>query len=210
MYFGGQILVGALLIGVGATYAIVVSGNLKEAALKREVAAAGAVAEIAKADVAKANETTAVLQREAEQARLQTERLKKELGWREISADQENALAEALRGKSMRIILHWGAGDPEGSNFAHRLAAALNAAGLEIMGGSPIGQLGAERHGISVAGHKRDEVEILADALANVGYGPIDRQIVPAPSGPNAPGQYTDIFIGYRAPPKLQDADRPR
>jgi hypothetical protein len=96
-WWANWILVGALLVGVGATYAIVVSGNLKEAALKREVAAAGAVAEIAKADVAKANETTAVLQREAEQARLQTESQKRTWLARDISGPRKCPRGGATR-----------------------------------------------------------------------------------------------------------------
>jgi hypothetical protein len=103
----------------------------------------------------------------------------------------------------MQIVLHWGAGDAEGSNFAHRLAEALHFAGMQIMGGSPIGQLGEERHGLMVAGHRNNEVNDLARALEEAGYGPIDRTVVPAPTGSNAAGQYTDIFVGYRTPPKL-------
>jgi hypothetical protein len=53
-YWGNWTLIVALLVGLTATYAVVVSGNVKEAALKREVAEAGAVAATAKANAATA------------------------------------------------------------------------------------------------------------------------------------------------------------
>jgi hypothetical protein len=84
----------------------------------------------------------------------------------------------------VRLAIHWSAGDAEGSNFAQRLAEALENGGLKIMGGSPIGMLGQEIHGLLVTGHKQDEVESLSDALNDVGFGPINRQISQPPSRP--------------------------
>jgi hypothetical protein len=69
-------LIAALLVGVAATYAIVISGNVKEAALKRDLAQAGSAAASAaerasalEADAAKARERTAALEKEAEAAK---------------------------------------------------------------------------------------------------------------------------------------------
>jgi F0F1-type ATP synthase assembly protein I len=47
------VLIVALIVGVLATYGIVVSGNVKETELKRQLGEAGAVAETAKADATK-------------------------------------------------------------------------------------------------------------------------------------------------------------
>lgn len=174
------------------------------------IAAANAAGDTAKADAAKANERAAeaharaaFLEKEAAIARLEQERLKKELGWREITPAMVTQLQQLLRGKQMQVVLHWGAGDAEASNFANQLAQALHSAGIQIMGGNPIGQLGSERHGISIAGYRDNEVTDLARALEKIGFGPIDSQIVTPPAGLNSPGQYTDVFVGYRTPPKL-------
>lgn len=81
-FWANWVLIGALVIGVVATYGIVVSGNVKETAAKLEVAKAGADAEAAKRDAATANEKAAVvtaraaqLETDAAEARKETARL---------------------------------------------------------------------------------------------------------------------------------------
>jgi hypothetical protein len=145
----------------------------------------------------------AELEKEAANARLETERLKKEVSWRDVMPSQATELAVLLIGKSMQIVFHWGAGDAESSYFAHRLAEALTKAGQQVMGGGPVGQLGQERHGLLVAGYKADEVQTISDVLTRIGLGPIEQQVVQPPATSQSAAQYTDIFVGYRVPPKL-------
>jgi hypothetical protein len=66
-FWANWLLVGALVVGVIATWAIVVSGNVKEAALKRDVAAANQSA-------GAANERAAQLEKEATEARAEIAR----------------------------------------------------------------------------------------------------------------------------------------
>lgn len=202
----GIAAVAALLVAA-ATTGVVVSAKRDalnaQAELERYKAQVSVQVEGAKADAALANERAAQFGKDAAQANLKAELLKKELGWREVTPDQSSKLRAVLGGKPMSIVLFWGAGDAEGSRFAHVLAAALHNAGLVVVGGSPMGQLGQERHGISVSGWKEDEVSLLAAALQETGYTQVDKSIVPPPIGQDAPGQYTTIFIGYREAPKL-------
>lgn len=75
-FWANWTLIGALLVGLLATYGIVVSGDVKETALKRELSEAGTAAVTAKADAAKANENAAALNVRAAQLRLQITRLR--------------------------------------------------------------------------------------------------------------------------------------
>jgi hypothetical protein len=198
----------ASLVFVAFTTACAVFAAKREAAanraeLERYQAQVAAQVEEAKSNAALANERAAKFGKDAAEANLKAEVLKKELGWREVTSDQATKLRAALDGKSMSIVLHWGMGDAEASHFSAALALALRDAGLVIAGGSPVGQLGEERHGILVAGWKEDEVNLLAAALQEAGYGQVDKKVVPPPTGSNAPGQYTDIFVGYRVAPRL-------
>jgi hypothetical protein len=74
--------------------------------------------------IAEAEEHTA-------EAQLETERLKKELGWRDVTQSQVKQLTTMLRGKAIQVSYFWTAGDAEGSYFAHRLAQALRIAGVK-------------------------------------------------------------------------------
>ena len=56
-FWSNWTLIGALVVGVLATYGIVASANVKETALKLELAEAGKTAETAKRDAAIATES---------------------------------------------------------------------------------------------------------------------------------------------------------
>jgi hypothetical protein len=197
----------AAFLVAAATTGVVVAAKREamnaRSELERYQAQVSVKIEEARADAALANERAAQFGKDAAEANLKTELLKKELGWREVTRDQFAKLRAVLNGKPMSIALFWGMGDAEGSHFAHVLAAALHNAGLVVVRGGPMGQLGQEKHGISVEGWKDDEVSLLATALQEAGYGQIDKSIVPPPPGPDAAGQYTNIFIGYREAPRL-------
>jgi hypothetical protein len=191
------------LVAGAATWAVVKLQRVEIAEANRSLAEYKMNAE---RQIAQANAAGEAAKAEAAKAQLETERLKKEFGWRDVTPSGARQLAAMLRGKSIQVSFFWGAGDAEGSYFAQRLAQALAAAGVQVMGGGPMGQLGAEMHGIEISGWKPDDVKSVADALAEIGLGPVDRKIVPPPATPQSAGQYTVIFVGYRAAPKLDVA----
>lgn len=92
-YWSNWILIGTLIVGVIATYGIVVSGNVKEDALKSELAeqrvrAEGAAenaakakerAGVANADAARANERAVILEKDAVALRLEVTKAQLEL-----------------------------------------------------------------------------------------------------------------------------------
>jgi hypothetical protein len=123
-FWANWILVGALVLGLLSTYAIVVSGNIKEANLKRElkdkdtaleeykvnaaqrIADANSAAEAAKEGAAKASERAAELGIEAE-------KLKSQLAWRSISPDAASKLAGRLSAQPSQVSIQSVSGDPE-------------------------------------------------------------------------------------------------
>jgi len=150
--------------------------NLKLEAAKVEVASANARAGAAEERAAQANVTAANLEKDAAVARLEQERLKQQLAWREVTPHQAEAIRNTLKKANLQITIFWIAGDAEGSAFARRLAEALLSAGSTISGFAPTGMLGAEKHGLSISGSEKEECELLATALRAAGFGeiPID------------------------------------
>jgi hypothetical protein len=153
-WWANWILVGALMIGVAATYAIVVSGNIKEANLKRELrekddaleayklTVDGKVAD-AKSEGIKAGATAgnalvraAELEKEAAAARLETEKLKAVVAWRTFSESQGTELGRVLSGKPGSVNLRWMDGDPEALFLAIQVSHILENAHWKVAPGS--------------------------------------------------------------------------
>jgi hypothetical protein len=141
-YWSNWLLIGALVVGVIATYGIVVSGSVKEAALKRDLADAGAAAE-----TAKANTIAAQIELEKErQARLE---LEKKYGPR-ILTDQEIApLIAALHAAHIAHIVVLRVDDMEAAITAQKLRDQLVAANINVDIGS-LGTLIPPQYGISL------------------------------------------------------------
>jgi hypothetical protein len=175
---------------------------------------AGKVADATKAGIAagetagNANVVAAQANERAATANLEAERLKEQLGWRDVTLDQAKAIAEALNGRSMRLAFHWTLGDAEGSMFVHKLAHAFQLAGCEIVGGGAVGYFGQERYGVEVDGSDAGEVQAVKGALEAAGYGTVETQVV-APNDDGSP-KLTDIVVGYRAQPILTAPLKPK
>jgi hypothetical protein len=92
MYFfwANWALLGALIFGVVSTYAIVVSGNIRDANLKRELAEQTRQTESAKAVAAEANQ-------KAEEEKLARVRLEAKLAPRSMTAREQKELSDKLR-----------------------------------------------------------------------------------------------------------------
>lgn len=106
-------LIVSLVVGVIATYAVVVTGNIKEARLKRELAASV--------------ERTAQLEKEATEAKLALAKLQDRLAPRRLTTAQARILGEEIRGLVMNIEISVLAHDPEAQAYADQLIEAMNA-----------------------------------------------------------------------------------
>jgi hypothetical protein len=128
-FWSNWFLVGALVIGVIATYGIVVSGNVKEAALKRDLATAGATAETARAEAAKANERAQQLRADnlALQAGIRPRRFSF-MGWT-VHPERVAAIYAQLKPYAGTIALIQVVPDFEAQMFARDIASVLVANG---------------------------------------------------------------------------------
>ena len=85
-------------------------------------------AEVLKKETAEANKQAALANERSENARLETERLKKLVIWRSISAEQKNILVKVLSAKKANITLMVVANDPEAFAFGSQLTTVFGAA----------------------------------------------------------------------------------
>ena len=138
---------------------------------------------------------------EAANARYETERLKKELGWRELSPEQQRIIGVALAKNPMQITIGWTSGDPESAMFARHLANAFIAAGSEISAFAPFGMLGEQQFGLHVSGSEENEIAVLVAALEAARLGPVSIQ--KSKRKPDGTKYFTHLFVGFRTAPAL-------
>jgi len=99
-------------------------------------AKADAAAAIARADAAHAAERAASLEKEAADAKLETERIKQVVAWRELSPATASRLAQVLASKPGAVNLRYTDGDPEALAFASQFARVLEAAKWRVAPGA--------------------------------------------------------------------------
>src|SRR5258707_8553449 len=89
--------------------------------------AAQADAAKAVAETARANERTAVLEKEAAVARAEQERLRGQLAWRRLSRERHDAIVAALRNQKFESPLDvvFPLGDTEAASFAGEIVQTL-------------------------------------------------------------------------------------
>ncbi len=154
-------ILGALTV-IGSFASSVISGQ----ALKRlqtdadqRIALATARGEEARADAARANEHTARLENETEQARLETERLRQQMAWRRLSEDQIKKIASGLASLAIPLRMAAIANDPESMLFASDIRRALLVAGITTTLASKV-IAGAVPVGIIIKGPKDDALRV--------------------------------------------------
>lgn len=152
-------------------------------------------------------EKIAHLNLEAANARHETERLKKELGWRELSPEQRTIIRAALAKSPIQLTIGWTAGDPESAMFARDLAIAFIAAGSEISAVAPFGMLGEQLFGLHVSGSEENEIAVLVASLEAAHLGPIT--VKKSNRKPDGTKYVTHLFVGYRTPPALGQPNPP-
>ena len=199
------VLIVSLIVGVVSTYLVVISGNVKEADLKRQVAVANAEAARANESGAELRRQTAGLEREAAKANeaaataneraatltKETFELRQKMAWRRITEAQFRAIVTALKGQKLSVWVSFVGSDPESSVYREDIATALKAAGLETKYFS-----GWEKAvGLAIAdepeGPERDAL-IKAFALAGIPLASTKSQM--------AKGQL-QIIVGTKPPP---------
>jgi hypothetical protein len=110
------------------TYKLTVDAKVAEA--KEEGIKAGKAAGDALARAAVLEKEAARLTKEAEEAKLETERLKAQVAWRHLAPDQQKNIVDDLAGKSFAIHFDYSQNDPEAMQFSEDLLKAIRDAGV--------------------------------------------------------------------------------
>ncbi len=108
-------LIVALTVGAVSTVLIVWMGNVKEEYLKRDLAATNA---------------------RAEEARLETERVKEAVAWRVIPPESASELGKVLAAKPGAVNLRYMDGDPEALFLAIQISQILTKAHWQVAPGA--------------------------------------------------------------------------
>ncbi|WP_162918206.1 hypothetical protein [Taklimakanibacter deserti] len=125
-------------------------------------------------ETARANERTAELQKEAEAAKLEQERLRQLLAWRRLTADQMKKLVDELTGITFPVTLQVNNADPEATRFAADIGEVFQQAGISYEKKTAIVFSDDPIPGLRVYG-RADEVHRIADPFHRLGIA-IDGQ----------------------------------
>ena len=135
-----------------------------------QIAEAKAGVAVATENAAKANERAASLERDAAQAKLETERLKSQLAWRSLPQNLENLFSNALSNHAGKVNIQHVANDTEAQYFAIQLANIFGRAGWEV-GLSSVSMSGVAIFGIWVPDTKSPSTQTVRNALGAIGIG---------------------------------------
>jgi hypothetical protein len=142
---GALLILGAVLVAIG-TYGTIKMGGAKEYFANERISENERVAAGAMKDAAHANERAAGLEKEAANARLETERLKAQFAWRAFSPEQAKALEQDLAAHPGIVNVMYVSGDPEANNLAIQIGNIFSAAKWQV------GMLGSTFNGAAIFG----------------------------------------------------------
>jgi hypothetical protein len=214
--FNGILFTGAFLVFVG-TWGTIKTAGIKErysderiAANEAETKRAIADSDTAKEGTAKANEAIAVatqraaaLENEAAQARVEQERLKQIVAWRNITKNVGEKLVSILAKSPAVVRLSYVASDPEALGLAIQFSKVFEAAHWQAIPSAMTfsTQLVFE---IRLPGPENETVQLLRSAFTQAGITFSTEEVPPSTmnfssSGPTAPTAV--VFIGSKRPP---------
>ena len=202
------LLVAGAVSALVGTIGVFWSGGIREKFADERIAAneaetAKANAEVAqarleqgrlKAQIAANEEETAKANAEVAQARLEQERLKAQMAWRRVSLEQARQLANALKGKSLKLWLTFVGADPESTVFREDINQALTVAGVKTEFFS-----GYERAvGLTLKGGTPEERTALIHAFRTAGLPLVES------ADPGFMKGELEILVGTKPPPEFQ------
>lgn len=191
----GAAAVAAVAVGLSTFCVIVLQ--------RQEAAAADRALQAYKLSVAT---QVAGLEKEAADARLETEKVKKAFSWRQLTADNADQFYKVLATKPAAVNLRYTAGDPEAATLALQVTELLNKAGWKVAGGTIDFQTKV-LYGVSIPDGLAPSVQTLRDAFQAAGVQYITAE---------APNDSLELFnsayfenaakliIASRSPPALQ------
>jgi hypothetical protein len=212
------LIVGLVLTAV-CTVGAVWMANVKEGYLNRELADAKARGEEAKAEAAKANELAALnleaankAQRELEIERTERLRLQARVAPRNFGPDQQQALADAVKGFSGKVVaIQFYAQDAEAALLAQQIVAGLRTGGIEVRPNlASVMPLGGFVMGVLVSGKDQELTSLIANTLAQAGdlvVGLDNKPSGPSETGASSAAAAPDasILVGVKPVRKIDE-----
>ena len=190
--WGNVVLVISLAFGAASTFVVIQASKEKERYQALAVVEANAAGARAVKEAAQANERAAALEQETVRANLELERLRATVSWRQVTPTQSLALAEAFRGRKMKIWVEWVRDDPEATTFAHSIGEALRSAGIE-----PVMYSGWDMAvGLQISATHSPDQQFVASTFANVGL-PLKPNDAIKPHGEKD----VALLVGSKPPP---------
>ncbi len=184
-------LLTALIVGVIATYGIVVSSSVKETYLKRGIADANA----------RAAEAT----QKAEEADLARLNLEAKIAPRRLNADQQRMIAEALKPFSgSKVMVKSYALDVEAAILGKQIIESLKFANINVFDKTlSISAFGSIALAVHVTGNDKPLVAALLSTLSSVGKFLVTPEPPPPVTGMTVGGQdesamAATIFVGAK------------
>ena len=184
-------LLAALVVGVIATYGIVVSSSIKETYLKRGIADANA----------RAAEAT----QKAEEADLARLNLEAKIAPRRLNADQQRVIAEALKPFSgSKVMVKSYALDVEAAILGKQIIESLESANIQVSDHTlSLSSFGSIALAVHVTGNDETLVAALLDALSSIGNLLVTPEPRPATTGMSMGGgdesaMAAVIFVGAK------------
>ena len=178
--------------------------NEKAANLEKEAAQANAEVAKANATAAAANERAAALERDAANARLEQERLKAQMAWRNIEPAMRDRLKDALAQHPGKVTIKHPSGDTESEYLAVQFANIFGEAKWEVA------MFSAQTAGMVAWGlfvpdtpSAQDATHSIRDALTGLSIG-FSAQELPN-LGTGFGGMLPDsatLFVGSKPPPQ--------
>lgn len=158
----------ALLIALGATVLAAVAVAFTTYAVintqKREAIASAQEFERYKIGV---EERVADAKKNAENAHLETERLRSQVAWRRISQEQHDILVHALSGHSFSMYFEYSQADPEATQFAEDIFRTLkDAPSINVYPPHPL-VIPPAPTGVTVSGSPDPDRAVLESALTS-------------------------------------------
>jgi hypothetical protein len=203
--YSWAIFFGAFVVAF-ATVGANLAGSAKDRFADYRIAAGEQATERAKTDAAIALERAANLQKEAEVARLETERVKRIVSWRFVTEEQSQKLKEALvEYRAIIVNLLWVDGDPEVQYFAKEIGNALSNAGWNVFEHAVTTQ-GELVYSVVIpwGGGDGRSANALRDAFKNAGIEchafELPRGIRPVGSGSTFKNAEVTVLIGSKSP----------
>lgn len=143
---------------------------------------------------AAATERAAQSEKEAALAKLQTEKLKQQVAWRQLSAQQEDEIASKLTAIDLPFDFVWVGSDAESQFFAESLKGAFVKAKLKVRSFAPAMFLGVQPPtGVGLNGPQAT-VDIVVKTLTDVGVLAVSRV------AKDSPADAITVVVGPRPP----------